>query len=208
MTDVIHRCADTHGTLSQAVKIDARFGKLVVKERVSAAAAKLLGESRGYWVLKCDCGNMTKATNSTMLTAGRSTSCGCACKKAKVEKPKRIRKPSPPRPQMDVTDMRFGILTAKKSLGSDGKKQGTTWLFKCDCGKDHPARLKDVRYGNTASCGCLKPGIGTNTGIHRTPTLDINRPWRKSEQVDDRYLTLVGENAPKGILGVRVHKIR
>lgn len=91
---------------------------------------------------------------------------------------------------IDVTGMRYGILTAVKRDRID--VQGAHWLFRCDCGAEKVMRLKDVRYGNTASCGCMKPYRGKDA-----PLLEVNRPWRKDEQVDQRMLVLVGECCPR-----------
>lgn len=96
---------------------------------------------------------------------------------------------------IDVTGMRFGILTALEL--SHIEKQGAYWVFKCDCGERTHLRLKDVRYGNTASCGCQKNVNKSNGWKKHKPTIDINRPWRKADQVDDRWLVLVGERCPR-----------
>lgn len=158
-----------------------RFGKLVVVERMPV----IHGVSRGRrWACACDCGR-ERIVVSNELTSGKMDSC-VECSQLEAAVAQRI----------NVAGMRFGILTAVKLDRISG--QGAHWLFKCDCGTEKVARLKDVRYGNTASCGCLKPGAPGNAGKKRTPVLDINRPWRKDEHVDDRWLVLIGERCPPG----------
>ena len=83
---------------------------------------------------------------------------------------------------LDIAGQRYGALVAIKRTGT-APKNGSIWEFKCDCGKLTSARLKCVRAGNTASCGCMQkpPGRGV-----KGPKLDIQRPWRKPDlMVDD-----------------------
>lgn len=81
---------------------------------------------------------------------------------------------------LDVTGERYGKLVALTRC-SEMTDQGAVWVFACDCGRVSSARLKDVRYGNTLSCGCLKnPRAG-----HDSPFAH-ERPWRL-RQVAVRY---------------------
>lgn len=48
---------------------------------------------------------------------------------------------------------RFGRLTVLRFFGVC--KQGTVFLFLCDCGSEIKAQYKSVKCGNTRSCGCL-----------------------------------------------------
>lgn len=155
-----------------------KFGKLKALHRVDPEIAALHDSRKGaHWLCACDCGNHTIAYGYH-LRAGTTTSCGCA----KVEANRR-------NPRLDVTGMRFGILTALGySHSSEG--QGSVWRFRCDCGNETLARLKDVRHGNTASCGCKK--LRTGFKINQ-PAFDINRPWRKQDAVDEHWLVLIGE---------------
>jgi len=59
------------------------------------------------------------------------------------------------RPLKDYAGERFGRLVAVRLVERDAKQNNHVWLFKCDCGKDKSARIKTVRGGHTASCGCL-----------------------------------------------------
>lgn len=95
----------------------------------------------------------------------------------------------------NIATMRFGILTAVDLAPKPANGQGMHWNCICDCGGKVIARSKDLRNGNTASCGCLKTGTG---GRYRKPVLDINRPWRKEDHVENGWLVLIGENAPVG----------
>jgi hypothetical protein len=46
---------------------------------------------------------------------------------------------------------KFNRLTAIQSSTKNGY-----WLFKCDCGNKHVAKLYEVRFGEIKSCGCLR----------------------------------------------------
>lgn len=77
------------------------------------------------------------------------------------------------RAKLDVAGERYGRLVAKRRAFVN--QQGAHWSFACDCGSNRVARLKDVRAGNTASCGCLQFKKGA---------LSVKRPWRKSQDPD------------------------
>lgn len=57
--------------------------------------------------------------------------------------------------KIDLTNQRFGkLLVIKES--SIKKNNLTTWVCKCDCGNEVLITTKNLRNGNTKSCGCLK----------------------------------------------------
>ena len=56
---------------------------------------------------------------------------------------------------IDMMGQRFGRLTAIKPLSKRSKDGHINWLFKCDCGKQLVVMGKNVKIGNTQSCGCL-----------------------------------------------------
>lgn len=53
---------------------------------------------------------------------------------------------------VDITNQRFGMLTAIKRVGS--KNGRALWLCKCDCGNTKLILAKSLRYGEVVSCGC------------------------------------------------------
>lgn len=55
----------------------------------------------------------------------------------------------------DLTDIRFGILTAKRMVGTD-KAYHAKWLCECDCGNTTVVSATHLLSGHTKSCGCLK----------------------------------------------------
>lgn len=56
---------------------------------------------------------------------------------------------------IDVTGQRFGRLVVAARAASD-KDGRAMWLCNCDCGRTSAARGKDLRSGNTMSCGCYE----------------------------------------------------
>ena len=54
---------------------------------------------------------------------------------------------------VDITGQTFQYLTAVKPVGSG--KGGVMWECLCKCGKTTNATAKNLRSGNTKSCGCL-----------------------------------------------------
>ena len=53
---------------------------------------------------------------------------------------------------IDLTGQKFGRLTVLHKYGHSGKE--TTWFCKCDCGNVGVVIGRDLRSGNTKSCGC------------------------------------------------------
>ncbi len=78
--------------------------------------------------------------------------------------------------KLDITNIRFGKLTAIKPNGfyQSPSRKHILWLCKCDCGKEKTIRLNSLRSGIVRSCGCLfKEGNnkthGMSCGYERTP---------------------------------------
>lgn len=58
----------------------------------------------------------------------------------------------------DITGQKFGRLTALYPDGYNSDKR-IMWVCKCDCGNIVRASGKNLRSGNTRSCGCLQKDI-------------------------------------------------
>lgn len=58
-------------------------------------------------------------------------------------------------PRTEITGQKFGKLTAICYDHTNGRKLAV-WKCLCDCGKVHYATAKDLKSGNTKSCGCWK----------------------------------------------------
>lgn len=86
---------------------------------------------------------------------------------------------------MDISGQKYGRLLAIRRLESKPKE--SRWLFLCDCGKEHVARLNSVRGGGTKSCGCFRDENnverftlhGHRKGGKETPTWSSYRAMKK-----------------------------
>lgn len=59
----------------------------------------------------------------------------------------------------DITEKRFGKLTAIKWLRIASPSRASVWLCRCDCGKEAEVRLNNLSSGHTRSCGCLSDNL-------------------------------------------------
>jgi hypothetical protein len=57
---------------------------------------------------------------------------------------------------IDLTDQRFGKLLVLRRGENKPNGKGTlaAWVCKCDCGRETLVRGRDLRTGNSATCGC------------------------------------------------------
>lgn len=115
-----------------------RFGMLVVEEFLYTKKAK------SYWRCKCDCGGV-KVADSGHLMQGCYNSCGCL----HVENMRQSK-------FKDLTNKRFGKLTALEVVFKKSTKGNnlTYWKCKCDCGSYVEVYTSSLTSGNTQSCGC------------------------------------------------------
>lgn len=135
-----------------------KYGMLTVLHRA---------ENRGrqtFWTCRCDCGTV-KDIRGGDLKCGKIRSCGCI--KSETAKNNTF---------VDITGMTFGRLTAIECVGS--KNNRAQWLLQCSCGNMIIANGKDVRSGNTKSCGCQKKESAVTTPyIDGRSSERLNRVW-------------------------------
>jgi hypothetical protein len=110
-----------------------RFGRLVAVKRAE----------KRKWLFRCDCGE-EKAIASFNVKNGTTTSCGCYRREtAKASTAK-----------LDMLGQRFGELVVIASAGVGGDHgQRLLWECRCDCGSICVATGKNLRSGNTKTCG-------------------------------------------------------
>jgi hypothetical protein len=79
-------------------------------------------------------------------------------------------------PVIDLTGKRFGRLTVLH-LHEVSRSRGARWQCKCDCGNTALVYRKELRNGDTQSCGCLhKEQLQERNTIHGlcgTPEHDV-----------------------------------
>jgi hypothetical protein len=118
------------------------------------------------WWVDCRCGSAPKLVRGTALSHGQMKSCGCKRRARGAER-------TPRRAAAAMQDQEFGLLTCRVALPSLDGNQGLRWDCECRCGGWRIARAKDLRSGNTKSCGCLvgRPSArqGPEDGADRNP---------------------------------------
>ena len=58
--------------------------------------------------------------------------------------------------KLNLTGQIFGRITVLKDSENRDKQGNILWKCKCDCGKTVEISSKNLRLGNTQSCGCLQ----------------------------------------------------
>lgn len=127
------------------------------------------------WLCKCDCGNEITVLGKS-LTRGTTKSCGCYKKDKTSERNKK-----------DITNKKFGKLTAIKPLGTD-ENNNVKWLCKCDCGNEVVVLTSSLTKGNTKSCGCLQKEGLKQLNIERWKDEEYRNKMTEilTEQWDDK----------------------
>lgn len=70
----------------------------------------------------------------------------------------------------DLTGQKFGRWTVIERASSD-KDGNARWKCQCECGNIKEIKGRNLRRGESKSCGCLKKEIIINTGKHNTKDL-------------------------------------
>lgn len=123
--------------------LNKRFGRLLVIKRDLSVEIGHGKESR--WICKCDCGNIVSILGKS-LTSGRTKSCGCLRKELVIQKN-----------TLDLTNKKFGKVTAIKNTGQLNNHHSYLWECQCDCGKIFLASAEKLQSGCVSSCGCSIP---------------------------------------------------
>ena len=145
------------------------FGKLTVLHR-----SEFSFNNKVYWTCQCECGR-TLDVCGTDLRNKNIESCN-ECKEHHYY-------------FNDLTDMRFGLLVAKKVAGRDDNGR-CLWECQCDCGGKTTISSISLVSGNTSSCGCLKN--------HSMGEAEINRWLLHTDCNFKRQVTFDDCISPKG----------
>lgn len=139
------------------------FGRLTVIE-----------DNRPKCLCRCICGN-EKLIAANKLANGRQKSCGCEHGNAIREHKRK-----------NVLGYKYFRLTCV-----DNNIEGVLRVWQCDCGKIINADPKDVKSGNTKSCGCLKKESLSHLGAitcGRNTKAASQKRW--SIEIDGRNIQL------------------
>jgi len=85
--------------------------------------------------------------------------------------------------EKDITNKKFGRLSAVKSVGKKGGR--CMWLFSCDCGKSKIIRKSHVIYGATSSCGCKHYRKGKDNHCYKHG-LSRSNFYTRFSKIEDR----------------------
>jgi len=171
--------------VANQIKSGTKFGLLTVIKRVEPLRKKD-GRSQGIsYLCECECG-VKKTILGQSLLKGLTKSCGCLRKQ-------------PPTNKLNLTDKRFGKLTALKY--SHFKNDGAYWLCHCDCGNDTTVLVANLTTGNTSSCGC---------GADYTKIAKRAREKKERLRVDEIMIPSLcretDKNSKTGVKGVTIVK--
>lgn len=101
--------------------------------------------NRKYCLCKCSNCNNEKWIRADSLK--RIKACGCLQSETQFK-------------QNDLTNKKFGRLTAIKNTGEKARSGHYIWLCKCTCGNEIKTVASNLTTGKTKSCGCLKKEAG------------------------------------------------
>lgn len=125
------------------------FGSLTAVEREKSR------NGRTYWLCLCVCGNQI-SVQTYDLKRGHTVSCGCHRKHRLKE---RI---------ADITNQKFGRLTALNPTSKRDSKGSVYWHCRCDCGNEVDITEDGLVHGGYKSCGCRKREIQESIMDHLT----------------------------------------
>jgi len=74
---------------------------------------------------------------------------------------------------LDLTGQKYGRLTVLEKLLLRDKHKKVVWKCLCDCGKTTNVNTKNIRTGNTTSCGCYHKELITKHGMTNTQSFRI-----------------------------------
>lgn len=126
-----------------------KFNYLTVLERDGTINKKVT------WKCQCDCGKIIIAKGDS-LKRGVIKSCGCKNK-------------------IDITNEKFGKLTAITPTEKRDSSRSVIWKCKCDCGNTVEVSIRLLKSGNTKSCGCLNNEQRIKTGQNNKINLEGKR---------------------------------
>ena len=129
-----------------------KFGRLTVvelhKERSKYGQAQ--------WICRCDCGG-TSTVVGWSLRKGYTKSCKCLHRE--MTSIKRLK---------DLSNQRFGRLTAISIHPEKSRHGAIRWICHCDCGSRVVVVAGSLTNKNSRSCGCLNKESTTLHGKHKS----------------------------------------
>ena len=136
---------------TKKISIGMQFGRLTVIDMAQDYVERKSGRRRDRWLCKCECGNQTIILGNSLTKKKRPTK-SCGCLRREVE---------------DLSGHVFGRLTILSR--APNKPNGrTAWYCVCDCGNQCIVGTKELKNGDTRSCGCLRDDLMTINLLGKT----------------------------------------
>lgn len=131
------------------------------------------------WECKCDCGNIAYYITGHLVNKNPVKSCGCL-------------KHKPSATRIDLKGKKFGRLKVISLSEEKSTTNGIIWKCKCDCENFVFVSTRDLRSGNTKSCGCFRTDKLTTHGLSGHPLIDtlkgmIRRCYNKNFKYYKNY---------------------
>lgn len=109
---------------------------------------------------------------------------------------------SKPSNYVDLTGEKYGRFTVLERVGTD-KHGRPTWKCECECGNIKIISSRELRSGNTKSCGCLRRDLVTNGNVtHGKSKTRIYKIWAK--MLERTVCETCKEYAAYGAVGIGV----
>lgn len=124
--------------------IGMRFGRLTVLEKATDYIEPKTGRHKERWLCQCECGNR-KVIMGNSLTKNKYPTRSCGCLRSDIE---------------DLSGLAFGRLTVL-SRAKNKENGRTAWNCLCNCGNSCVIGTKELKSGETKSCGCLRDDLLT-----------------------------------------------
>lgn len=113
-------------------------------------------DGRVQWKCKCECGNI-KIFKAKDIRSGKTKSCGCLVKDTLIQRNQNGKgKPNIKNIKIIPTGTKYGKLIVLELLGERTKDRHCIYKCECECGTIINVPGKDLKSGNTQSCGCIK----------------------------------------------------
>lgn len=169
---------DVRKVMCMVAPIDLTGMRFGMQEVLSPAEKPLTATCPGrYWHCRCDCGREYIQAAKKIKD---NKSCGCQTKRE------------------DLSGQAFGRLIVMAYLYDD------KWLCECSCGNLSFVTSRDLKSGNTNSCGCYLKEVSSN--INRTHGISIKHPiYRSWSHIKSRcYNVNVPEHRYYGARGIKM----
>lgn len=159
-----------------------KFGRLTALSLVPKEERP--NQKYAYWLCKCDCGT-EKMVESYHLRKGQIQSCGCYSREQfiKYNKSEKHRQEvALQKTKSELGNIYGQLLVIDKA---ENRRYGAAaWKCRCSCGNEIVVSGKELRTGDTQSCGCLK-----STGEAKIIALlqQYQIPFEKEKTFDDCF---------------------